>query len=58
MAAATNVWVPGFSENPAGQPLVAGTIIEMLNLSGTRSCRRPQGPAAGHPATRPQARDR
>ena len=34
MAAATNVWVPGFSENPAGQPLVAGTIIEMLNLVG------------------------
>jgi hypothetical protein len=49
MAAATNVWVPGFSENPAGQPLVAGTIIEMLNLVGDEIVPPPAG-AGGAPS--------
>lgn len=43
MAAATNVWVPGFSENPAGQPLVAGTIIKMLDLVGDELVSPPSG---------------
>ena len=47
MAAATNVWVPGFSENPAGQPLVAGTIIEMLNLVGDEIVPPPAGAGGG-----------
>ena len=47
MAAATNVWVPGFSESPAGQPLVAQTIIEMLNLVGDEIVPPPAGAGGG-----------
>lgn len=41
----TTVWAKGFSEAPAGEPLSAKSIIEMLDLIGDEMVRAP-GPCA------------
>ncbi len=46
MAASTlTTWAPGFSENPAGETISAGSIIEMLARIGDEQVRPPGVPA-------------
>ena len=41
----TTTWTAGFSENPAGEPLSAKSIIEMLDRIGDELVRPPGVPA-------------
>ena len=49
----TTVWTAGFSENPAGEPLSAKSIIEMLDRIGDELVRPPNAaPGEGGAITR------